>query len=498
MKFKLLLLFFLISFSVINSSSIAEIIEQSINSYIIIFIVFLLSALTYMAGSLFSVPSWTARGKDLLYQGIFSLVIMASFPVIYSIFNDLFMTLFLGSAGFNIPPGTNMFDISENLIIWNYLYFFIYLVFLTVLNIFTLTFFGRTYTVPLANTQVPFDLSVLQSPLLMLINMGVSILSLSIMINGFQLLFLKFVRYALIPFLLPIGLLLRAFPSSMNAGNILVGIAIASYIIVPVVYAMDLYVLPSLLETPDSLKDQGHESIYNSYSMMISFYNKRTLDTVIIKSNQCKIVTVAKEALNAGFFELDTVEEINEELKTSGCDIDVTDIGGFYDMAVKPLDTSTKIIAGTFILPSVIDKSVRAYSSIFKRLFNFFKSKRSTSTGGTTTPDGSGTTSPDIEKTPPVSETPPPASTSKFRQYFDKFKNSIRLINVLSALWGGAAMFYIMIFFYEFVFGAITSFIILSVILPFIKFTIIILFIREFTMNFLGTQVSLGHVTRLL
>jgi len=328
--------------------------------------------------------------------------------------------------------------------------------------------------------------------------MGVSILSLSIMINGFQLLFLKFVRYALIPFLLPIGLLLRAFPSSMNAGNILVGIAIASHIIVPVVYAMDLYVLPSLLETPDSLKDQGHESIYNSYSMMISFYNKRTLDTVIIKSNQCKIVTVAKEALNAGFFELDTVEEINEELKTSGCDIGVTDIGGFYDMAVKPLDTSTKIIAGTFILPSVIDKSVRAYSSIFKRLFNFFKSKRSTSTGGTTTPDGSGTTSPDIEKTPPVSETPPPASTSKFRQYFDKFKNSIRLINVLSALWGGAAMFYIMIFFYEFVFGAITSFIILSIILPFIKFTIIILFIREFTMNFLGTQVSLGHITRLL
>ena len=457
-----ILLFTLLLFSFSYASSIQDIITQSYASYAIIIIVFLLSALTYMGGSLFSSPNLTARGKDMLYQGIFSLIIMASLPVLYIIFNTIFTSLFLGD--YTIPSNVDMFDISENLLLWNYIYYFIHLVFLTATNIFVLTFFGRTYSIPFGDRLVPFNLEVLESPLLFLVNSGVSIITFSMMINGFQLLLLKFVEFVLIPFLLPVGLILRAFPSSMHAGNVLVGIAIASFIIVPIIYAIDLQVLPTILEPNQNIPSEN-QRVYDNFVLMGPFYQKEVLQNVVINSQNCELVTKSKQYFDVGLIDNDALTVLDKTSKEQ-CNFDFSQ--GFSAMG-KRIPTYVKVIGSISIGASGVSKGIGALSTTLNyadKLFDF----------GTNNPSG---------------------YTAKFTKWMNGVGKG-KMFNMITTVNEGFAVFFLVWFFYEFVLGMATSFIILSVILPFIKFTIIVLFMREFTLNLLGTQVSLGHITRLL
>ncbi len=441
---KILFLLLLLCLNFASSSDIAEIISQSTGSYIIILIVFIMSALVYMAGSIFSSPNWTARGKDMLYQGIFSLVIMASFPAIYALATSLFSTLFLGEI--IIPGNVSMYEVSENLLIWNYIYFFIHLIVITAANMFVLTFFGRTYNVAMASRVVPFDMTVLQSPLLFIINVLVGILSTSIMINGFQLLFLNFVRTALLPFLLPIGLLLRAFPTSMHAGNVLVGISLAAFIIVPIVYAIDLQILPEIMEVPDNIDDNSIDSFkaYDSFALMSAFYNAKVLQDVVVESASCDLIKESKKYMGYGVVGEEDLSELQEA--SENCDINFFDtFGAFF----SKVDTTSQYIGGGFIGAATLTKGINGVVGTINALL----------------------------------------------------KTKIGLpvwFKVINAVAIAGASIYIIIFFYEILLGVAISFVILSAILPFIKFTIIILFIREFTYTILGTQVSLGQITRLL
>lgn len=437
------LLIFILLFSLnFATNDIELIISQSQNAYLIIFLVFMLSALVYMGGSIFSVPSWTARGKDMLYQGIFSLVLMASLPAIYAIFTSIFSALFLGN--YTLPPNTSMFDLSENLLLWNYIYYFIHLIIVTIGNLFVLTFFGKTYSVPIANRVVPFDMTVLQSPLLYIVNTMVGILSVSIMINGFQLLFLNFVKYTIIPFLLPIGLLLRAFPTSMHAGNVLVGISIASFIIVPLVYAIDLQILPKIVEIPNDLKTNQNFKSYNSFALMGYFYNEDILKEVVVESTRCDIIKESKQFFGQGFVSADSISS----LQSTGEDCNI-DFFKTTELFLEPISTLSTYVGSGFIGVAMITKGVNT----IKGVINAFKAK------DLTTPTW---------------------------------------FNILDKVATAGALFYIILFFYEILLGVTVSFIVLSAILPFFKFTIIIIFIREFTYNILGTQISLGQITRLL
>jgi len=458
-----IILFTILLFS-LNFASVEEIISQSTSSYIIIIMVFLLSALLYMAGSIFSSPNFTARSKDMLYQGIFSLIIMASLPVFYVIFSSIFKALFLG--GYNIPPNVDLFDISENLLLWNYIYYFIHLVFFTATNIFVLTFFGRTYSIPFGDRLVPFNLSTLQNPLLFLIDSGVSIITFSMMINGFQLLFLKFVRYVLIPFLLPVGLILRAFPSSMHAGNVLVGIAIASFIIVPIIYAIDLQILPAILKPNDNIPDE-QQRIYDNFVLMGPFYQKDVLQNVVVSSSGCnnKMIETARKYFDLGLIDSNAFVVINETAKNE-CNIDYKKV---YDSMGDRIPIYVEAIGKIGIGTTGVSKGIGVLSTTLNsadKIFDF----------GTNNPGGYA------------------AKTSSFLNKLGKSK----LLHGFSTVNEGFALFFLVFYFYEFVLGMVTSFVILSVILPFIKFTMIILFIREFTLNLLGTQVSLGHIMRLL
>jgi hypothetical protein len=403
----------------------------------------MLSALFYMGGSLFSLPNWTARGKDMLYQGIFSLIIMASFPAIYLIFSSLFTSLFLGDIV--IPADVSMYDVSENLLLWNYVYYFIHLVVVTFVNMFVLTFFGKSYSVPMANRIVPFDLTVLQSPLMFIINVIVGILSTSIMINGFQLLFLNFVRTSLLPFLLPIGLLLRAFPTSMHAGNVLVGVCLAAFIIVPIVYAIDLQILPAIIESPQNIQEKEGFQAYNSFALMSNFYNREVLTNVVVESANCKLIKQSKELMGVGLG-TDGLKELQKAGNDPSCGISFWNtFDSFFSEMDGWVRTSGNVLIGAASLGKGINVIIGSVNAL--------------------------------------------AGTEIQMNIY------LRVINRVVLAF---ASLYIIIFFYEILLGVAVSFIILSVILPFIKFTIIILFIREFTYTILGTQVSLGQITRLL
>lgn len=452
---KKIILFTLLLFSLSFSANLAEVIEGTTASYIVILLVFTLAGLTYMAGSLFSSPKFSARAKDMLYQGIFSLIIMATFPVIYVVFDTIFKSLFLG--GYSIPPDVTMFELSENLLYWNYIFYFIHLVLFSFLNMYVLTFFGRSYNVPIADRFVPFDLTILQTPLLFLINSGVSLITLSLMINGFQILFLNFVRYVLIQFLLPIGLILRAFPSSMHAGNVLVGVSIGAFIIVPMVYAIDLQMLPTMLSDESVINDEDFRA-YNSFALMNSFYSKEVLENVVVNSQNCYLVEKTKDFMDIGLVDIDYYSKTKETAESPECDVQYGEaFSGFFGN----LPGYMQVIGVSFVGTASMKRSLLAIEgsiNFAKGLFN-------------------------KEATPQRWAT----------RMFDRGWGKIFGVGVEV----GAVLFLTYLF-YELTFSFITSFIILSVIMPFIKFTIIILFIREFTLNFLGTQVSLEHVARLI
>jgi len=414
---KILFLLLLFSLNFASVSDVQDIISQSTGAFIIIFIVFMLSALFYMGGSLFSLPNWTARGKDMLYQGIFSLIIMASFPAIYLIFSSLFTSLFLGDIV--IPADVSMYDVSENLLLWNYVYYFIHLVVVTFVN--------------------------MQSPLMFIINVIVGILSTSIMINGFQLLFLNFVRTSLLPFLLPIGLLLRAFPTSMHAGNVLVGVCLAAFIIVPIVYAIDLQILPAIIESPQNIQEKEGFQAYNSFALMSNFYNREVLTNVVVESANCKLIKQSKELMGVGLG-TDGLKELQKAGNDPSCGISFWNtFDSFFSEMDGWVRTSGNVLIGAASLGKGINVIIGSVNAL--------------------------------------------AGTEIQMNIY------LRVINRVVLAF---ASLYIIIFFYEILLGVAVSFIILSVILPFIKFTIIILFIREFTYTILGTQVSLGQITRLL
>lgn len=495
---KKVLLFTLLLFSITFANTlIGDTVQQSTASYIVIGLVFLLAALTYMAGSIFSMNNLTARAKDMLYQGIFSLVIMASFSAIYVIFSSLFQALFL--SNFQIPAGMDMFDLSENLLLWNYFYYFIHMIMFTVINMFVLTYFGRSYSVSFAERFVSFDVSILQSPLLFIINAGISLISFSIMVNGFQLLLLKFVKFVLIPFILPIGLILRAFPSSMHAGNVLVGIAIASYIIVPVVYAIDFQILPSILtENPQITKNR----VYDSFALMRPFYNKDTLQHIVVDDSTCSLINVAKKYMDGGMIDSTAYKELQES--SDNCNFDWTkglvSIGERIPTWVVSIGAVSIGSSVAMKSLSVVDSAIRGWNtSIWKKFFSKDSTTGTTATTvdpgaatspGTTTTGSGATTSPGGRP----SETGTPSSSS----WLSKLVGSSKLFKAAKFASEGVALIVIAYMFFEILLGMVTSFIILSAILPFIKFTIIVIFIREFTLNLLGTQVSLGHITRLI
>ena len=104
-----------------GAQEISGIIGQSSAAYVAVLIALLISALMYMGSSIFSDPKLLASSKDTFYQGIMSLIIIASLPIVYVLVSQILIEFFRHGLDTEVTLG--MFDLSRMLLVWNTIYF---------------------------------------------------------------------------------------------------------------------------------------------------------------------------------------------------------------------------------------------------------------------------------------------------------------------------------------------------------------------------------------
>ncbi|GEM_PF-3913139 len=421
---------------------ISDILQQSSVAYIAVGIAILISALLYMGHSILSDARMLAMSKDTFYQAIVSLVLIASLPALYTVVSTIVITLFFGDMNLQ---GNDMFSISKLYIAWTQIYFFIHLVALTMLNMMISNLINQTYNIPLGNKLVPIDLVSVAKPIMYAVGFGVNLLTTALFINGFQLMLLNLIESSIIPIFLPLGVILRAFPTTMNAGNILIAICIGAYIITPAVFLFDIYLITTLLD-PNS-PNQTSEKL----GLMKFFYNQTTLEAVM-DSSKCPLLRdMMDKVLNKDYSIFEKPID-SAELKGQ-CNVDVgvdsiknmfKGMPGWAQAAIGATAVS-KVVNGIFTSVSLVSKFLNKGGKVGKI------------SGGV-------------------------ALVSSISS------------NVSSVLFALFLMLYIM----DVIESVGISFIILAAILPFLNFTIIVLFMREFSQTVLGTPLNLGHLVRLI
>jgi len=444
-----------------RADSMRDIIKQSGTAYIAVVISFLLAALLYMASSFFSDARLLAFSKEAFYQSIVSLILIASFPVIYLVVSQLVLAAFMG----NLPLSTqtDVYDISEMFLIWNYIYYIVHILIITILYSGIAGIINQQYSIPIAGSLVTVNLMAFAKPLLFAMNMGISLLTTSLFINGFQLLFLNLVHYALLPVFLPLGILLRVFPGTMNAGNVLLALAIGAYIITPLVYVFDIYLITEILSDKHLQPKSSTNTIdyKNSLGLMPFFYNNNTLLNAVV-SKKCPLLnTVADKITGTSSYMILMKDYTEYNMSLDGCGVVLDAI----PTSISTLPTWAKVAfgtAGAATVTAALAKIATTAKSLSPDKWNRICQKRFLST-------------------------------------FCKYGSwTVFGLGAFSALSTGVVAITLFALSFDLIAGTAASFIILSVILPFLNFTIIIIFIRDFSQFVLGTPISLGHVARLI
>ncbi len=445
-----------------NAAAMQNILGQSGAAYIAILISLLIAAVLYMGSSVFSDSRMLAISKDTFYQALMSLLLIASFPVIYVVVTQLCVELFLGG----MPVSGDVYDIGKMFLLWNQIYYGVHLLIITILYGGISGIINQQYTIPVASALVNINLTAFAKPMLFAMNMGITLITTSLFVNTFQLMFLDIVHTNLLPIFLPLGVLLRAFPGTLNAGNVLLAIAIGSYIIVPAVYMFDIYLVRELVSDKNlnPPPNTNAPDFKNGLGLMPFFYNQQTLSTIVSAGANCPL---AKKFLNmgtngyAGPYEVLAMSynDYNNSLAGCGVFLDAipTQLSKLPTWAVVALGTATAASAASSIITAAT--TLRDVSpTIWARLC----AKK-----------GLGT-------------------ACKFASQF-AFG-----LSAFSALSMGALAIFLFVMAFDLISGTAVSFIILAVIIPFINFTIVVIFIRDFSQYVLGTPISLGHLVRLI
>ncbi|MGB9635209.1 MAG: hypothetical protein ACP5H8_00835 [Candidatus Micrarchaeia archaeon] len=418
-----------------RSQEISRIVSNTSAAYVAVLLSIILAAMMYMGAQIFSSPKLSALSKDTLYQAIVSLVLIASLPVLYAVLSQIVIELFFG----DIQVDGGMFEIAKVFVAWNEIYFFLHLLILTMLNTTITTLINQSYSIPLGGPLVSINLTGIAKPIMYVMGVSTSLITTALFINGFQLLLLNLVESSILQILLPLGVILRTFPSSTPAGNVLIAICIGSYIIVPAVYALDISILTKIA---DDEKGKGKLGLFGA------FYNKNTLSAVI-EGSECPY---AKDLVHR-FIDKDysIFSSPLNDTYLEKCGISV----GALDIAQKAWDkipTWAKVVVGTAAGTKIMNSAINVISS--------FKSIASGTQG------------------------------------------KLGKISFITAMLSEGATASLSLIFLIYIFDVIEdvgiSFIILGVILPFLNFTIVVLFMRDFSYFALGTPLNLSHLVRLI
>lgn len=424
-----------------TTQAIAHILSQSTGAYVAVGLSLLIAALLYMGSSLFQDPKMSAQAKDTFYTSIGSLILIASLPALYFFTSTIVTQILLGD--FQLPPNADMYDVSALFLAWNQIFMLIHLIVVTIVNFYVVQALSNTYNVPIGSGKiVPIAFGTFARPLMFALSMVTHMLSFGIMITGFQLLFLNFIKQSMLPVFLPLGVVLRAFTPTMHAGNVLIGIAIGSYIITPAVFALDLWILSSIVEDR-AASDQG------GIGAMSLFYTREVLATVV-SSRDCPGINYLVDKILQRDYSIMDISEIEYNTKEGTCGAGIGPTKVLYSI-VRNMPSWGIVIAG--------DASLATLSWLGAK----FAGKL--------------------------------AGTSSFGKKMEVVAKILRGIHVGSLGVLGLIMVFLM---FDIIYSAGISMVIIIGILPFLNLTIIVLFMREFSQVVLGTPLNLSHLVRLI
>ncbi|MCX8205781.1 MAG: hypothetical protein N3H30_00970 [Candidatus Micrarchaeota archaeon] len=420
---------------------IESIISQSGGAYVAVGLSLLIAALLYMGSSLFQDPKMSAQAKDTFYTSIGSLILIASLPAIYFFTSTIVTQILLGE--FNLPSNADMYDVSAMFLAWNQVFLTINLLVVTAVNFYIVQFLSGSYSVPAGSGKlVPISFGTFARPLMFVLGIITNMLSVGIMLNAFQIMFLNFIHQSILPVFLPLGVILRAFTPTMHAGNVLIGIAIGAYIITPAVFALDLWILSGIVE------DRSESGAWGIGALGL-FYNKDILATVV-SSRDCPGINYIVDKFIQRDYSIVDVATIEEKTKEGTCGAGIGPLA-VLNSTLKSIPPWGKVALGS--------AGLAAGTTLAAKVLE----KLGASPGG-------------ISK-------------------LSKFAGVMRKVSVVSIAVAALTLSFLA---YDIMDAVGTSLVILIGILPFINLTIIVLFMREFSQVVLGTPLNLSHLVRLI
>jgi len=201
-----------------------------------------LAVLAYMISKLVKDPQLTAWAKIEVYQVIYSLALLIGILILTDLFNNTFVPFLVKSTTSEFGSNVSSFDVSvryldtvasDGLKLIGGV-----LATKTVLHVISSVVLPVDMSAVGASFSVEFpiaDLSCLDKA------MGKILYLLTPMLSSVyaQLLGIKFFQITMYTFFLPVGILLRIFPYTRDAGAYLIALAIGFYVFFPFLYTID-------------------------------------------------------------------------------------------------------------------------------------------------------------------------------------------------------------------------------------------------------------------
>ncbi|MCX6776154.1 MAG: hypothetical protein NT130_04890 [Candidatus Micrarchaeota archaeon] len=204
----------------------------------VVSLMFGLGSLAYMIGTGFHLPKLQGWAKDELYQALASLFLLVLLTV-FVLTIDATMTNIYGQDPFTIAGGY-----INNITMALSLFFASVVAFDAFFQLF------KTLAFKAMITQTGFDINwfIGLAPITSMLS-----LSMEAILGGMALMlgmsaFILFIKYQL-SILLPIGMVLRAFPFSRSAGGALIAIFLGFYVFFPFLWVFDSYIYADISPT---------------------------------------------------------------------------------------------------------------------------------------------------------------------------------------------------------------------------------------------------------
>ncbi len=258
------------------------------NIFLATLIVFLFSTLVYMIGKLFNRPEYVEYAKTEYYNFFVTLALVFSFASIAGIAMQLSCS----------PNGADLFDQATSRLS-NIIYGEIYPTLKNLFQIMLESSFISNFTINFSKGEISFVPGAGFKYFYASINVVSYILEVmfaSIYIQSFLMVILKHTAFTI---LFPIGIFLRAFPMTRDAGTYIMALIFALYVAFPYFYvvSLDAYDQMTNLHTYESFSEEMYHS-----PTLISSYSRAVENAIFFMISAASYASIREMFFNIGAY----------------------------------------------------------------------------------------------------------------------------------------------------------------------------------------------------